>query len=165
MVRKSWTDQEIISIIRSNSPSHMIEKAWNTLVKKYQDELEDMALELWDGDDFLVSDTLDRALVTARTWIQAYESLDSLNGDLRQWVHSILRQQFCQGSGNHHMKRNHVQSPLEEDYDWAEDELSALENESSRRDPFYFVTDLDDLHQEEATHQLLFQSEILTRES
>ena len=128
MVGKSWTDQEILSIIRSNSPSHLIEKAWNTLVEKYQDELEDMALELWGGDDFLVSDTLDRALLTARTWIQAYDSLDALNGDLRQWIHSILRQQFCHDSGNHHIRRNHVQSPLEEDYDWAEGELSALYN-------------------------------------
>ena len=51
MVRKSWTDEEILGIIQSNAPSHVIQRAWDTLIGKYQDELEAEALKLWGDDD------------------------------------------------------------------------------------------------------------------
>ena len=94
MVSQTWTDQEIIGIIQSNAPSHLIQTAWDTLIGKYQDGLETEALELWGYDEFRVSNTIDQALITAKTWIQAYEDIGDFEGDFRQWLCSILYQQF-----------------------------------------------------------------------
>ena len=94
MVNKSWTDQEIIEVIQSKAPFHVTQAAWDVLIGKYQDELESEALRLWGYDDFLVSDTIDQALITAKTWIQAYEDIGDFEGDFRQWLCSILYQQF-----------------------------------------------------------------------
>jgi len=100
MVNKSWTDQEIIGVIQSKAPSHVTQAAWDVLIGKYQDELESEALRLWGYDDFLVSDTIDQALITARTWIQVHDDIDAADGNFRQWLFSILFQQFSRDSGN-----------------------------------------------------------------
>lgn len=125
MVRKSWTDEEILGIIQSNAPSHVIQRAWDTLIGKYQDELEAEALKLWGDDDFLVSDTVDQALITARAWIQAYDDIDAVNDNFRQWLHSILYQQFSRDSGIALSDRN-GQLPSLKDDDWFERETPLL---------------------------------------
>ena len=98
MVNKSWTDQEIIEVIQSKAPFHVTQAAWDVLIGKYQDELESEALRLWGYDDFLVSDTIDQALITARTWIQVHDDIDAADGNFRQWLFSILFQQYSRDS-------------------------------------------------------------------
>ena len=127
MINKSCTDHEILAVIQSRAPEHIVRQAWDSLVLKYQDELEEYALELWGGDDFLVSDTLDRALVTARMWIAAEDGVDMFTGDLRQWLRSTLRQQFYRDSG----KDRHGRRRMEIEDDWMEDEFAAFEIEVS----------------------------------
>ena len=131
MVNKSWTDNEILGFIHSDAPEHIIREAWDVLVLKYQDELEEYAFELWGGDDFAVSDTLDRALVTARMWIEASDEIDAVNGNLHQWLRSILRGQFREQSGKEDMARTYPRRFLQEDDDWMEDEFAAFEIEVS----------------------------------
>ncbi|MCL0054177.1 hypothetical protein M1N45_04200 [Dehalococcoidia bacterium] len=123
MVNKSWTDQEILGVIQSKAPSHVKQTAWDVLIGKYQDELETEALKLWGYDDFLVSDTIDQALITARTWIQVHDDIDAVNGNFKQWLFSILDQQFSRDSGN---TNNH--RPLFKN-DSYEEELSLLGND------------------------------------
>lgn len=136
MVHKSWTDNEILEIIHSNAPDDIVQKAWDALVFKYQGELEEYALELWGGDDFLVSDTLDRALVTARVWITALDEIDAVNGNIRDWLRSIIRSQFyqdsipaCASPGNH-------EGSIADGGDWMEDEFASFEIELSSGKPF-----------------------------
>jgi hypothetical protein len=122
MVNKSWTDQEILGVIQSNAPSHVTQAAWDVLIGKYQDDLETEALKLWGYDDFLVSDTIDQALITARTWIQVHGDIYAVNGNFRQWLFSILFQQCSRDSKN---PSNHRPLFKNESY---EDELSLLGN-------------------------------------
>jgi len=124
MVSKFWTDQEILRVIQSNAPSHLIQTAWDTLIGKYQDALEAEALKLWGYNDFLVSDTVDRALITARTWIQAHENIDAADGDFLQWLHFILYQQFLKDSRTAVSGPNY-QSPSCDDWYEQESSLSA----------------------------------------
>lgn len=136
MVHKSWTDNEILGIIHSNAPEHIARKAWDALVSKYQDELEEYSLELWGGDDFRVSDTLDRALVTARVWITASDEIDDAIGNIRNWLRSILRDQFYRDTGCLFLARtaDHNGS-TGAGYDWMEDEFTSFEIELSSRKP------------------------------
>ena len=106
MINSTCTDHEILTALQSRAPEHIVRGAWHALISKYQDELEEYALELWSGDDFLVSDTLDRALITARMWIKAQDGIDLFSGDLRQWLRSTLRQQFYRDSGKDRFGRS-----------------------------------------------------------
>ena len=127
MVHKSWTDNEILGIIQLNAPEHIAWKAWDALVCKYQDELEEYAFELWGGDDFLVSDTLDRALITARAWIKASDEIDAANGNVRDWLRSITRGQFYQYAGCAWTAAGNHNGSIGEEDDWMEDEFTSFE--------------------------------------
>ena len=78
MVRTFWTDEELLTTIRSGAPLERKRFAWDQLIDKYQAELEERALELWKGDDFRISDTV------MRTWNGAVDNIHKVKGDLRR---------------------------------------------------------------------------------
>ena len=140
MINSTCTDHEILTALQSRAPEHIVRGAWNALISKYQDELEEYALELWSGDDFLVSDTLDRALITARMWIKAQDEIDLFSGDLRQWLRSTLRQQFYRDSGKDRFGR----SCLEMDDDCIDGEWTVLETERYTTNSLHHDMNVDD---------------------
>ena len=82
-----WSDDELLTAIQSNGPFVRKKGAWDQLIEKYQGELENLAIRHCAGEDFFLSDIIER------TWIEATELVDECDGELRELLHSIVKHQ------------------------------------------------------------------------
>ena len=155
MVKTFWTDEELLTVIRSGAPLEKKRSAWDQLIDKYQTELEEHALELWKGDDFRISDTV------TRTWDGAVDNIHKVQGDLRRWLHATLRDQFMEDVRKDHQGYGYVPLPQGtlgdfEGDDWMDWEL---DSESSSRQADLYEAEESETDHQEFIRRLSFKSE------
>ena len=70
MKKGFWSDEELLVAIQSNGAFVRKKRAWDQLIDKYQGELENLAIDFCAGEDFFLSDIIER------TWIEATDLID-----------------------------------------------------------------------------------------
>lgn len=87
MKKGFWSDEELLVAIQSNGSLVRKKGAWDQIIEKYQGELENLAIDFCTGEDFFLSDIIER------TWIEATDLIDECDGELRELLHSIVKRQ------------------------------------------------------------------------
>ncbi len=83
-----WTDLQILDVLLSDAPDHLLQIASDKLVDKYHNTLFEQANTLYREDELLAEDTV------SRTFIAALNDIGSADPDLLYWLRQILEKQF-----------------------------------------------------------------------
>jgi len=105
---KYFTDEELVAVIQTGSSPGKellsgtvisLEEAWAILIDRYdhqdpenpdtcKSDLEKRAIGYWHGNRANAQDTV------ARTWEKAVNNIDTVKGNFRGWIFTILKNQF-----------------------------------------------------------------------
>ena len=119
MKKPFWTDEEILAKLRSDSPYAQQKAAWDQVIEKYQGELEDLVLVLCKGEDFFVSDIIER------TWIAATDIIAETDGALRPFLNSLVWDQRRESTSYHRSGANRIPLIAENQDEWNESNIYA----------------------------------------
>ena len=114
MKESFWTDDEILAELRFDGPYAQQKAAWDQVIEKYQGELEDLVLVLCKGEDFFVSDIIER------TWIAATDIIAETDCPLQSFLHSLVWDRCGESAAYHRSGGNRIPLIAENQDEWNE---------------------------------------------